>query len=44
MRNGELRLAKTGAPLAFAWSFDLDVAELNPTMVVLARERTADGT
>ncbi|MFC9976742.1 RNA-guided endonuclease InsQ/TnpB family protein [Spirillospora sp. NPDC127200] len=38
MRDGELRLAKTGAPLAFAWSFDIDVTTLDPTMVVVSRE------
>ncbi|OLT28884.1 transposase [Actinomadura sp. CNU-125] len=39
MRNGELRLAKTTAPLAFVWSFDdVDVAGLDPTMVVVSRE------
>lgn len=39
MRNGELRLAKTGTPLAFVWSFDdVDVADLNPTMVVTSRD------
>ena len=39
MRGGELRLAKTSVPLRFIWSWpDLDVASLNPTMVVVSRE------
>nr|WP_316043387.1 RNA-guided endonuclease TnpB family protein [Actinomadura sp. CNU-125] len=39
MREGELRLAKTTAPLEFVWSFDdVDVAGLEPTMVVVSRE------
>jgi putative transposase len=39
MRGGELRLAKTSAPLRFIWSWpDVDVASLNPTMVVVSRE------
>jgi putative transposase len=39
MREGVLTLAKTIAPLRFAWSFgDVDVAALEPTMVVLSRE------
>ena len=39
MRDGELWLAKTAAPLGFAWSFaEVDVAALNPTMVVVTRE------
>jgi putative transposase len=38
-RGGELRLAKTAAPLAFVWSFeDADLAGLNPTMVVISRD------
>ncbi|GAA1797262.1 RNA-guided endonuclease TnpB family protein [Actinomadura chokoriensis] len=38
MNNGELRMAKTTAPLAFVWSFaDVDLATLNPTMVVISR-------
>jgi putative transposase len=42
MRGGELRLAKTSAPLRFVWSWpDADVTSLNPTMVVVSRE--ADG-
>jgi putative transposase len=39
MKAGELWLAKTNAPLQFAWSWDdIDVATLNPTMVIVARE------
>ncbi|MEV6236162.1 RNA-guided endonuclease TnpB family protein [Lentzea sp. NPDC051838] len=39
MRDGVLTLAKTGAPLQFTWSFgDVDLAALEPTMVVLSRE------
>jgi putative transposase len=39
MRNGELWLAKTTAPLRLAWSFDtVDLATLNPTMVIVSRE------
>jgi putative transposase len=39
MKNGVLRMAKTSAPLAFAWSFgQVDVAALNPTMVVISRD------
>jgi putative transposase len=39
MRGGELRLAKTSAPLRFVWSWpDVDVTSLNPTMVVMSRE------
>ena len=39
MRGGELRLAKTGGPLRFTWSWpDVDVAALDPTMVVVSRE------
>ncbi|MDL4819060.1 RNA-guided endonuclease InsQ/TnpB family protein [Actinomadura opuntiae] len=39
MREGELRMARTTAPLAFVWSFQgVDLAELNPTMVVVSRE------
>ena len=40
MRDGELTLAKTSTPLRFVWSFDdVDVAALNPTMVVISREQ-----
>ena len=39
LRGGVLRLAKTGAPLRFTWSWpDIDVAALDPAMVVVARE------
>ncbi|MEU8802642.1 RNA-guided endonuclease TnpB family protein [Spirillospora sp. NPDC048819] len=39
MKDGELRMAKTTAPLAFVWSFDdVDLAALNPTMVVISRD------
>ena len=39
MRGGMLRLAKTGGPLRFAWSWpDVDVTALNPTIVVVSRE------
>ncbi|TDD73907.1 transposase [Actinomadura darangshiensis] len=42
MKGGELWMAKTTAPLALVWSFeDVDLAGLNPTMVVVSRE--ADG-
>ena len=39
LRGGELRLAKTPGPLRFTWSWpDVDVAALDPTMVVVSRE------
>ncbi|NVI89254.1 RNA-guided endonuclease TnpB family protein [Actinomadura sp. BRA 177] len=39
MHGGELRMARTTAPLAFVWSFDeVDLATLDPTMVVISRE------
>jgi putative transposase len=39
MRGGELRLAKTSAPLRFAWSWPgADVTSLHPSMVVVSRE------
>jgi putative transposase len=39
MRGGELRLARTGGPLRFAWSWpEVDVTSLNPTMVIVSRE------
>jgi putative transposase len=39
MRDGKLTLAKTSTSLAFVWSFDdIDVATLNPTMVIVSRE------
>ncbi|WP_433175003.1 RNA-guided endonuclease InsQ/TnpB family protein [Actinoallomurus sp. CA-150999] len=42
MKNGELSMAKTRAPLRFVWSFEgVDLTALNPTMVVISRE--ADG-
>jgi putative transposase len=42
IRGGELRLAKTSAPLSFVWSWpDVNVTSLNPAMVIVSRE--ADG-
>ena len=39
LRGGELRLAKTAGPLRFTWSWpDVDLAALDPTMVVVSRE------
>ena len=39
MPGGELRLAKTVGPLRFTWSWpEVDVAALDPTMVVVSRE------
>ncbi len=39
MHGGVLRMAKTDAPLEFAWSWpDVDVTALNPTMLVVSRE------
>ncbi|TDC54775.1 transposase [Actinomadura sp. KC345] len=39
IRNGQLQIAKTTRPLAFVWSFDdVDLATLNPTMVVISRD------
>jgi putative transposase len=39
MRGGELRLAKTAAPLRFVWSWpDVDVTMLDPTMVIVSWE------
>jgi putative transposase len=39
MRGGVLRLAKTGTPLRFVWSWpDVDVAALDPSMVIVSRE------
>jgi putative transposase len=39
LRGGELRLAKTPGPLRFTWSWaDVDVAALDPTMVIVSRE------
>jgi putative transposase len=39
LRGGVLRIAKTSGPLRFVWSWpDIDVAGLNPTMVVVSRD------
>jgi putative transposase len=39
VRGGVLRLAKMATPLRFTWTWpDIDVAELHPTMVIVARE------
>ncbi len=39
LRGGELRLAKTDAPLRFTWSGpDTDVTALDPAMVIVSRE------
>jgi putative transposase len=39
LRGGVLRLAKTSAPLRFAWSWpDVDVTALDPAMVIVSRE------
>jgi putative transposase len=39
MRDGVLRVAKTGGPLQFVWSWpEVDVASLDPTMVVVSRD------
>ena len=39
MRGGVLRLAKTGGPLQFRWSWpEVDVTGLDPTMVVVSRD------
>jgi putative transposase len=39
LRGGVLRLAKTGGPLRFRWSWpEVDITALNPTMVVVSRE------
>jgi putative transposase len=39
LRGGELRLAKTGAPLRFVWSWpDIDLIALDPAMVIVSRE------
>ncbi|WP_280672026.1 RNA-guided endonuclease InsQ/TnpB family protein [Kitasatospora sp. MAP12-22] len=39
LREGRLKLAKTATPLELVWSWaDADLAELNPTMVVVSRE------
>ncbi len=39
LRGGVLRLAKTASPLRFTWTWpDIDVAVLDPAMVIVARE------
>ncbi|GAB3977870.1 RNA-guided endonuclease TnpB family protein [Actinoallomurus acanthiterrae] len=39
MKDGELHMAKTTTPLRYVWSFDdVEVATLNPTMVVISRD------
>ena len=39
LRGGQLRLAKTAGPLAFAWSWpDVDVAGLDPSTVFVSKE------
>ncbi|MEU0152067.1 RNA-guided endonuclease InsQ/TnpB family protein [Micromonospora fulviviridis] len=39
MKDGALHVAKTNGPLSFAWSFGgVDIATLNPTMVVISRD------
>ena len=39
LRGGELRLAKTSAPLRYVWSWPgVDVAALDPAMVIISRE------
>jgi putative transposase len=39
MRGGQLRLAKTGTPLRYVWSWpDVDVGTLDPAMVIVSRE------
>ena len=39
MRSGLLRLAKTGGPLQFTWSWpEVDITALTPTTVVVSRE------
>ncbi|HET8660467.1 MAG TPA: RNA-guided endonuclease TnpB family protein [Micromonosporaceae bacterium] len=38
IKGTELHVAKTKTPLAFVWSFDVDLATLDPTMVVVSRE------
>ncbi len=39
LRGGALRLARMAAPLRFTWSWpDVDVAALDPAMVIIARE------
>jgi putative transposase len=39
IKNGQLQVAKTDGPLAVAWSWpDLDLTDLDPTMVVVSRD------
>jgi putative transposase len=39
LRGGELRLARTGSPLRFTWTWPgVDVTALDPTMVIICRE------
>jgi putative transposase len=39
MHGGELRLAKTSAPLRFVWSWpDVNMTSLHPAMVIMSRE------
>jgi putative transposase len=39
MKDGQLRLAKTSAPLAFAWTWpDIDVAAVGPSTVTVSRD------
>ena len=39
MRGGELRLAKTGSPLRFVWTWPgVDLTTLDPAMVIICRE------
>jgi len=39
LRAGVLRLAKTGTPLRFTWTWpDIDVTTLNPAMVIVCQE------
>ncbi|MEW2330096.1 RNA-guided endonuclease TnpB family protein [Micromonospora chersina] len=39
MKDGALHVAKTNGPLSYAWSFgSVDIATLNPTMVVISRD------
>jgi len=39
LRGGELRLAKTSAPLRYVWSWPgVDLAALDPAMVIISRE------
>ena len=39
LRGGQLRLAKTAAPLRFTWSWpEADLTALDPTMVIVSRE------